>query len=575
MKNTHCLLTLAFLLSFGTATAQTANRFDIVIDEIFADPTPTIGLPNAEFIELKNVSATAFNLNGWRIGDGGTVATITANFILKPDSFVVLCANSAVLQYSALGTTIGLSNFPSLDNDGETLLLRSKEGRTIHAVSYTSAWYNNAVKSVGGWSLEMTDTRNPCTGAGNWQASEDAKGGTPGKKNSVDGLRPDESIPALLRAFPTDSLLCTLVFSEPLDSAAAAVAGNYLISDGIGTPLRATVPAPLFDRVNLSLARPLQAGKIYTITTNTAIKDCSGNTIGAFNNTRTGMPVMADSLDIVVNEILFNPKTDGYDYVECFNRSQHIIDLKQLLIANRNSAGIVSNSSACATETRLFFPGDYLVLTESGDWLQKNYLITHPEAVSELSLPSFPDDKGIVVLLNQQGRVIDELRYNEDWHFALLNNKEGIALERLSVHQPAKQSDNWHSAASTAGYGTPTRKNSQLIAGESVNGSIEVQPAIISPDNDGIDDMATIRYQLPTAGYVASVTIYDIAGRPVRFLARNSLLGNSGAFRWDGLGEQRQALANGAYIVLTDLFNLEGKRRTEKQTIIVYTGTKR
>jgi len=43
------------------------------------------------------------------------------------------------------------------------------------------------------------------------------------------------------------------------------------------------------------------------------------------------------------NEILFNPSSDGVDYVEIYNRSTNIIDLKQLYIANRSSTGVISS----------------------------------------------------------------------------------------------------------------------------------------------------------------------------------------------------------------------------------------
>ena len=79
------LLLLAVLASF-TTVAQIANRFDVVITEIMADPSPVVGLPNAEFIEIRNVSATAYNLNGWRLSDASATATITTSFLLQPDS---------------------------------------------------------------------------------------------------------------------------------------------------------------------------------------------------------------------------------------------------------------------------------------------------------------------------------------------------------------------------------------------------------------------------------------------------------------------------------------------------------
>ena len=40
-------------------TAQ--NRYDVVITEFLSDPTPVVGLPESEFIELKNRSGTDYN----------------------------------------------------------------------------------------------------------------------------------------------------------------------------------------------------------------------------------------------------------------------------------------------------------------------------------------------------------------------------------------------------------------------------------------------------------------------------------------------------------------------------------
>jgi hypothetical protein len=143
------------LLIYGSAFTQFANRFNVVIDELLADPGPPVQLPNAEFIELKNVSATAYNIRNWKLSDGSTTATITSNFLLKPDSFVIICASSAVASFTTFGNTIGVSNFPSLNNDADVISLYSAEGILVHSIGYNSSWYQNAVKSDGGWTLEM------------------------------------------------------------------------------------------------------------------------------------------------------------------------------------------------------------------------------------------------------------------------------------------------------------------------------------------------------------------------------------------------------------------------------------
>ena len=184
-------------------------------------------------------------------------------------------------------------------------------------------------------------------------------------------------------------------------------------------------------------------------------------------------------------------------------------------------------------------------------------------------MPSFNDDEGYVLILNAQGSVTDELHYNENWHFKLIDNREGVALERIDYNANTQQQDNWHSAATPVGYGTPTYKNSQYKINDGLQGDVFITPEIVSPDNDGIDDFATVTYNFPAAGYVANITIFDAAGRPVRYLQRNALCGITGNFRWDGLGEKNQQLSTGIYVVFTEIFNLQGKKKQFKNTIVV------
>ena len=184
-------------------------------------------------------------------------------------------------------------------------------------------------------------------------------------------------------------------------------------------------------------------------------------------------------------------------------------------------------------------------------------------------MPSFNDDAGNVILLNEQGKIIDQLSYIDDWHFALISNEDGVALERIDYNAATQNQQNWHSAASSINYGTPTYKNSQYKADAAVQGEITVAPEIISPDNDGIDDFATINYSFSEPGYVANISIFDANGRPVRYLQRNALNGLKGYYRWDGLGEKQQKLASGIYIIYTEVFNLQGKSRKFKNIIVV------
>lgn len=542
--------------------------FDILIDEIMADPTPLNGLPDAEWIELRNRSAFEVNLQNWKIGKPSGLSGSMPSYVLKPDSFVIVCTGSAVAALSAFGPVIAVTSFPSLSNTGDLIYLQDASGNTIHTVNYTDAWYQNELKKDGGWTLEMTDTQNPCAGASNWKASTDPSGGTPGRKNSNDAPNADDTSPKLLRAYAPDSVHITLVFDEPLNAVSAALTTGYTVSDGIGNPITATALPPLFDRVSLELATALQRNRIYTVTVN-AVSDCVNNGIGTTNTARVGLYEHTDSLDIVVNEILFNPAPTSNDYVEIYNRSTKILNLRQAYLANLNTSGVISSITQLSAEDYLLFPGDFMVITDNAALVNAAYITQNPEAFVEISMPSFNDDEGNVILLNEQGNITDQLAYKDDWHFKLISNEEGVSLERIDYNAPTQQEQNWHSAASSAGYGTPTYKNSQFRVDAGVQGEIKTEPEIVSPDNDGRDDFASIVYNFPEPGYVANITIFDAVGRTVRLLQRNALCGIKGSYRWDGLGDKNQQLPSGIYIVYTEVFNLSGKTKKFKNTIVL------
>ncbi|NOT51768.1 MAG: hypothetical protein HOP10_10895 [Chitinophagaceae bacterium] len=564
MKMVRLLLLIFLFPSYLSAQ----NRYDVVIDEIMADPTPQVGLPNNEWLELKNTTTAPINLQNWRIGDATGQSGPMPNFTLQPDSFVIVCTGSAVAAMSAFGTTISVTSFPSLDNDGDQLFLRAANGRTIHAVSYTSGWYQNEVKKDGGWTLEMIDTKSPCAGSSNWKASINATGGTPGKKNSIDAINTDATAPQLKRAYTTDNITIILVYDEPVDSLTGATLANYSIDGGL-LLTSATAIAPLFNLVQLKLSTPMLANTVYTITASN-VKDCKGNTIGAANKVKVGLPADAAAGEWIINEILFNPRSGGFDFVEFYNNSNKIFDASKLYIANRNTSGVISSVKALSTVPFYVFPGDHIVETEDAENLALQYLVKNPDNVLVISSPpSFSDDEGDVIALNFQGNVIDEVKYKDDWHFKLIDNEEGVSLERIDPAGTSQDETNWHSAASTAGFATPTYKNSQYKLLNSITATVEIVPKVFSPDNDGFDDIVTIQYAVTEPGYVANVTIFDAAGRPIRNFVRNGTLGLKGYWNWDGLDDKGLKLPVGTYVIFTEIFNLQGKKQHFKNAVVL------
>lgn len=566
------LLVCLLFIVHGIVHSQ-PMRYQVIVDEIMADPGPPVlavnGLPEAEYVELRNISAITIDLFGWKLGDQTSTATISVHFLLKPDSFLIVCPNTYAQAFSIFGNAIGVSNFPSLDNGHDLIILRSREGNTIAAVEYDSEWFANPIKAQGGWSLEMIDAANYCAGTGNWTASTDRKGGTPGRINAVAALNHDKEPPKLLKSYATDSLHLVCIFDEAVDSVAASRPGNYQLSKPGTLVLSVALLEPFFNRIRLSISPGLRTGEIIELTVRN-LRDCSGNAMPGTSSVRSGLAAYPDTPRLVINEILFNPVSPGVDYIELLNYGNSIIDLKDILLANRSAAGIIGSIKTIAEESRLLFPGEFCVLTESVQMVSQQFILKDNNTGIQLpSFPSYPDEKGTAVITNTRGRIIDELVYDEKWHFKLISNREGISLERISPDKPTPDASNWHSASGTAGYGTPGYQNSQSGISEVSDGVVTLQPRVFSPDNDGSDDYLTLNYQFPEPGFVCNVTIYDLSGRIIKQLARNLLCGLKGYLRWDGLDQMNRKAATGIYLVVTDVFSLKGKTSRYKRTVVI------
>ena len=279
-----------------------------------------------------------------------------------------------------------------------------------------------------------------------------------------------------------------------------------------------------------------------------------------------------DTIPLVINEVLFNPAKGGYDYVELCNTGADSVDLSEIFIGNRDVTQDVASLRLVSRERLMLGPRSFAVLTANEKWLKLQYHVPSGALVCHISqMPSYADDEGAVVLCNAKDTaVIDELRYSDEWHFPLLDDPSGVSLERVNFLAPTQDRNNWMSASSASGYGTPGGRNSQFRADLTGSGEVKVSPKIFSPDNDGLNDFATLVLQMKEAGCIANTYIYDASGRRIRYLVKNATLGTSNQFIWNGFDDQATRVAKGAYIVYTEIFNLQGYSRKFKNMVVVY-----
>ncbi len=372
----------------------------------------------------------------------------------------------------------------------------------------------------------------------------------------VEPLLPDVEKPLLLSADLVSPSQIDVRFSEPMDPSTLENLNNYTIEPNLNTPTSVNVNTENTSLVSLFYtSNPLQSGIDYTLIVKNLL-DLAGNEI---DRSEIVLQLVEPALpgDIYVNEILFNPSTGGFDFVEIYNASNKLIDLSTLIIANVQK-DIYENVETSG----VFYPGQYLAFCQNIEWLENNYNVIYPNQVLENKMPSFNDDDGNVSIFSRQRTGVrimtDSLDYDEDWHFVLLDDEEGVSLEKISPNLTTNDRNNWHSAAENAGFGTPGYANSQFTENINHTANFTLQEKVFSPNQDGDKDQLLINYSLDKPGYLATVKVYNDRGYFIKTLNNNSLLSQNGILTWDGTKNNQQVASIGIYILVYELFHPDG-----------------
>jgi hypothetical protein len=173
-----------------------------------------------------------------------------------------------------------------------------------------------------------------------------------------------------------------------------------------------------------------------------------------------------------------------------------------------------------------------------------------------MDMPSYNIDSGTVYLFYNSEQ-IDRVSYLEDWQFSLLDNSDGVSLERISPNASSNQQSNWHSAAESIGFATPGRVNSQYQYVGTTE-SISLQKDVFSPDQDGFEDILVVNYAFSESGLLAKARIFDDFGREIKTLFSNELMGTSGFFTWDGVNGDQAKSPIGIYVLVLEVFSVDG-----------------
>lgn len=552
-------------ISFEYLLPEEPAPGDLVITEIFPDPTPPVGLPDFEYIEVYNSSTKVLSLGGLGLSTGSSPRVID-DALLLPDSYLILCDVDAAPELSAFGAVGTLASFPALTNGGDDLIITSANGTELIALRYDESWYQDPLRAAGGYSLELIelDMANECPG--NWKASDANIGGTPGTENSVFGAVIETNPPQLLRAFAPTAQDIIVQFDEILEPSA-----NLASSFSISPALMVNSVFLQTDRqtVRIILGEPLVENTVYELSVAAGVTDCVGNVSSQSTSVLVGLSTVPQPGELVINEVLFNPYVGGVDYLELYNPGPAILNLQGLRL--RNEAITTGTTATIIENDYVLFPDSYVVFTSDPLNVLQEYTVPNPAALIENALPSMGDKEGNITVFNSSLEVLDALDYTEDWHSRLLSDRNGVSLERLRSDATTQNQGNWSSAASTVGFGTPTGTNSQdrETVVPPTDAFFVLPEKTFSPDQDGFQDVLEIQYSTDQAGYVARLLIFDTQGRQVRSIDRLELLAGSGSFIWDGSTQDGDRARIGIYILVAEIFTPEGETIKEKLTCVV------
>ena len=540
---------------------------DIVINEIMFNPSPRVNLPEAEYIEFFNNTDGIVLMKDWILSISGKTYFIPEISLLAGEYFIVLSDVDSSLFNET--NKVELS-FSSLSNSGSTLMLKSAKGDLINQIAYSPEMFSNNIKKDGGWSLELINPKNDCIKKENWTGSLNENGGSPGKKNSVlDSSFYPEIDNQIYKVVTNDDVTQISVgFTNYIDANNVSIDTDYSGDVQISYDNYADGSS----EIELFLLGSKVINPVYFYFKN--LKNCEGvivesDTILVANYQKI------EKGDVVINEVMFDPKKGSNDFIELYNNSDKYISLRNFYLSNfynDNEESIIENIKKISEENVVFAPRTYFVFTKSSELISSNYTCSNKSRFIEMSsLPKISNDGGSIALLDNSLNIIDKMVYSDDMHVNLMKDekRKGISIERIRASIPSLDFSNWTSASQSSGGATPGLKNSSTPSDVYSQEIFEVFPKVFTPNNDGLNDVVELKFNIDKPGFIANVKVFNSNGIMIKEVANNYLIGTEGSFIWNGTDDNNKYMFPGIYVFLVEIFDVDGRYRVFKKVIVL------
>ncbi|MBP9212067.1 MAG: lamin tail domain-containing protein, partial [Bacteroidetes bacterium] len=551
--------TLAMEFTVGVPAAS------VIVTEVMSAPPE--GMP--EWIELYNRASTPIDLAGWTIADNGsTNAPLgTAPMTVAAGSYIIITTDPLQFfaSYPAMPETVLViaAAVPSLNNTTpDAVVLRDGTRRTMDSLRYQPQWLVQP-----GHSLQRYDRDDLTSDSLNWRSDLPSPGteNPSGRKEQDAGFRSftAERSGDVLRLHATvtnhgrsmmENVVVRFFYDADKDSLPAS-------DEAIASfPLPSLAPLDSSSaRFDWNLTRP-GLGRFFARIDHDADQQPLNDI--AVTSSSLRFPVRT----MIINEILYEPRTNNSEFVELLNRSADTVDIDGWKLMDQPSSSGSRTEITLSRAPSRILPGEFVLIASDSSIYSElppnldSLVLFAPS----LSLSNSGEE---LVLADLTGAVIDSVRYSPEWHLRTLSTA-GRSLERIDPNGRSEEPRNWSSSVSPL-LSTPLKQNSIELRTMVTSSALSLQPNPFSPDQDGHEDFLSIGYSLPGSSVTIRLRIYDVSGRLIRTLAQNEPSAPVGSLNWDGRDDQGHRVRIGPYIILLEaLDNLGGTAAAMKGVVV-------
>ncbi|RMD50943.1 MAG: hypothetical protein D6830_01500 [Ignavibacteria bacterium] len=380
--------------------------------------------PEPEWFEIYNSANNEININRFLVSDGkDTIQIDTTVIYIQPKEYALVANDTFVTTKYNLEGTIIIQPFPSLSNSGDKLFICDSLGRTIDSVEFKSSWGGTRGKS-----LERISEYTTTIDSSNWNESNDERGATPLRINSVSQKLFDIAIdtayfqPSIPKLNTEVNLYLTAKNNgrKAIDFTASVIELNFTDSTEIKTlaskHLSSVDSASSITMEFPKLIESIDDKKLVKVLlTSDKDQDTSNN--------MEFLPLIPSYLrgDVIVNEFMIYPAPGEPEWIELLNISNDTVNIFDWQIADQlthPSQRIINNS-----EVKLL-PGEYLVIAKDSSIYDFHRHIPSKVIISDF--PNMNNDADAIIIKDANGISVDSVFYDQSWDIM-----RGYSFERI------------------------------------------------------------------------------------------------------------------------------------------------